>query len=106
MTANSDQFKADLKKLSTQGVSLFNAMQVEQHPERMEAHFNNVLKKDYAAFVNTLPSFIHAYQPWYSAAQELIRRFMPGRLTDFINLYEPVKNRKEIRPDNYVIEVT
>lgn len=104
MTVNSELLKADLKRLSAQGVSLFNAMQAEQYPERMEAHFATVLKKDYTAFVKTLPSFIHAYQPWYSAAQEVIRRFLPGRLADFTNLYEPAKNRKDIRPDTYVIE--
>lgn len=104
MTTASDQLKADLKVLGAQAVQLFNAMQVEQYPDRMEAHFAKVLKKDYAAFLKTLPSFAHAYQPWYGTAQAVIRRFLPGRLADFTALYEPVKNRREIRPDNYVIE--
>ncbi|SDF72951.1 hypothetical protein SAMN05216464_1273 [Mucilaginibacter pineti] len=104
MKTASDQLKADLKALTAQAVQLFNAMQVEQYPDRMEAHFANVLKKDYAVFLKTLPSFAHTYQTWYATAQGVIRRFLPGRITDFTSLYEPAKNRKEIRPDNYVIE--
>jgi hypothetical protein len=104
MTTAREQIKADLKRLSNQGVNLFNAMQVEQFPENMETHFTQVLRKDYQAFLNTLPVFAQEYQIWYSAAQAVIRQFLPGRLQDFINLYEQPKGRKEIRPDNYVIE--
>lgn len=104
MKASSEYLKAELKKLGNQGVSLYNAMQVEQYPDRMQSHFTNVLKKDYPSFVKTLPSFNHTYQSWYSAAQAVIRRFMPARLNDFISLYESPKGRKEIRSDNYVIE--
>ncbi len=103
MTAT-DQIKTELKRLSNLGVNLFNAMQVEQFPENMEHHFKHVLKKDYQAFVATLPAFTQAYQGWYSAAQAVISRFLPGRLADFTGLYEQPKGRKDIRPDNYVIE--
>lgn len=103
MTAT-DQIKNELKKLSSQGVNLFNAMQVEQYPENMEHHFTHVLKKDFQAFVKTLPIFTQAYQSWYSAAQTIIRQLLPGRLADFTALYEQPKVRKEIRADNYVIE--
>lgn len=99
-----DQIKNEIKKLTSQGVNLFNAMQAEQHPERMKQHFEQVLKKDYNAFVQTLPSFYHSYQSWYSAAQMIIRKFLPGRLQDFMALYEAAKARKDIRQDNYVIE--
>ena len=99
-----EQIKNELKKLTAQGVSLFNAMQAEQHPDRMKAHFEQVLKRDYTAFVNSLPSFNHAYQSWYSSAQAVIKKLLPGRLADFISLYEQPKGRKEIRQDNYVIE--
>lgn len=99
-----DQIRNEIKKLTSQGVNLFNAMQAEQHPERMNEHFEQVLKKDFHAFVKTLPSFVHAYQPWYSTAQAVIKKFLPGRLQDFVSLYEAPKGRKEIRQDNYVIE--
>jgi hypothetical protein len=101
---STEQIKAELKRLSNQGVNLFNAMQVEQFPENMEHHFTNVLKKDYQGFVNTLPVFTQAYQAWYSTAQAVIKQFLPGRLADFTGLYEQPKGRKEIRADNYVIE--
>ncbi|OKS84580.1 hypothetical protein [Mucilaginibacter polytrichastri] len=103
MTAT-DQIKTELKKLANQGVNLFNAMQVEQYPGNMEHHFTNVLKKDYQSFVKTLPVFSQAYQPWYSAAQSVVRQFLPGRIADFTGLYEQPKGRKEVRADNYVIE--
>jgi hypothetical protein len=45
MSTARDQIKADLKRLSNQGVNLFNAMQVDQFPENMESHFTQVLKK-------------------------------------------------------------
>ncbi|WDF77129.1 hypothetical protein PQ469_24905 [Mucilaginibacter sp. KACC 22773] len=103
MTAT-EQIKTELKRLSNQGVNLFNAMQVEQFPEKMEQHFTQVLKKDYQSFVKTLPIFTQAYQGWYSATQAVVRQFLPGRLADFNGLYEQPKGRKEIRADNYVIE--
>lgn len=103
MTAT-EQIKTEIKRLSNQGVNLFNAMQVEQYPENMEHHFTHVLKKDYQTFIKTLPNFTQAYQSWYSEAQAVVRRFLPGRLADFTALYEQPKGRKEIRADNYVIE--
>jgi hypothetical protein len=101
---STEQIKAELKRLSNQGVNLFNAMQVEQFPENMEHHFTHVLKKDYQTFVKSLPVFTQAYQTWYSSAQSVIKKFLPDRYADFTALYEQPKGRKEIRPDNYVIE--
>lgn len=68
MTTTRDQIKADLKRLSNEGVNLFNAMLVEQFTEKMESHFTLVLKKDYQAFLKTLPVFAQEYQIWYSSA--------------------------------------
>jgi hypothetical protein len=99
-----EHFKKDLTRLHNQGVNLINAMQVEQFPAEMEAHFTNVLKKDFAAFRQGLPSFNSTYQAWYSEAQLVISQYLPGRLSDFNSLYEPQKGRKEIRKDNYNIE--
>lgn len=99
-----DYFKKDLTRLHNQGVSLINAMQVEQFPNEMEAHFTNNLKKDFAAFKKELPVFCHTYQAWYSEAQLVIGQYLPARLNDFNSLYEPQKGRKDIRKDNYVIE--
>jgi len=90
-------------RLHNTGVSLINAMQVEQFPGEMEAHFTNVLKKDFKTFVQGLPKFAEAYQAWYSEAQVVIAHYLPGRLHDFASLYE-LKGRKEIRKENYVIE--
>jgi len=98
-----EQLKNELTRLHNLGVNLINAMQVEQFPGEMEAHFTNNLKKDFNAFRQNLPNFANTYQAWYSEAQAVIARFLPGRISDFTSLYE-TKGRKEIRKDNYVIE--
>lgn len=101
---STEHFKKELTRLHNQGVNLINAMQVEQFPAEMEAHFTNTLKKDFAAFRQGLPVFNSAYQAWYSEAQLVISQYLPGRLTDFNSLYEPQKGRKEVRKDNYTLE--
>lgn len=103
MITSLERFRTDFKKLSAQGVNLFNAMHVEQFPDRTEAHVKNVLNRDYDVFKKSLPVFSSAYQAWYSEAQLIIKLFLPDRLNDFTSLYE-AKGRKEIKQDNYVIE--
>ncbi|WEA01783.1 hypothetical protein [Mucilaginibacter sp. SJ] len=98
-----EQLKNEMTRLYNTGVNLINAMQVEQFPAEMEAHFTNVLKKDFGHFRQNLPKFSDTYQAWYSEAQIVIAKYLPGRLNDFTSLYE-IKGRKEIRKDNYVIE--
>ncbi|SDE62639.1 hypothetical protein SAMN05216464_10812 [Mucilaginibacter pineti] len=104
MKTGFDQFSADLKRLSAQGVGLFNAMQNEQFPQKTAAHVTQVLKQDYTAFQKKLPSFAHEYQAWYSEALTFLRLLLPDRVADFARLYETPKTRKEVRPENYVIE--
>jgi hypothetical protein len=99
-----DQFKADLKVLTDNGIYLWNAIRNEQIPEVIEDHFKNVLKIDYEKFAKSLPVFKTAYQPWYSQALAMIKLLMPERLTDFSRLYEVPKGRKSITKENYVIE--
>jgi hypothetical protein len=43
------------------GGNLINALLAELLPDRMEAPFTNVLKKDYAAFTRSLPVFPTGY---------------------------------------------
>jgi hypothetical protein len=99
-----DQFKADLKVLTDNGIHLWNAIRNEQIPEVIEDHFKNVLKMDYEKFAKSLPVFKNAYQPWYAQALAMIKLLMPERLTDFSRLYEVPKGRKTISKENYVIE--
>jgi hypothetical protein len=104
MKADFEVYKTELKKLIEKGVLLKSAMQNEQFPEMVEAHFVNELKLDYKKYAATWPVFSAAYQPWYSQAMELVRLALPSRLTDFISRYETPKGRKEVTQDNYVIE--
>ena len=43
------------------------------------------------------------YQTWYSKSLEIIKVFLNDRLQEFINQYEPVKNRKALSLLNYTI---
>lgn len=104
MKTNLEKFRKDLDLLVAQGINLLNAMNVEQYPKNMETHFQTVLKKDFAEFTRTLPSFVNVYQSWYSEAQIIIKLFLPDRLEDFKSLYESPKMRKEVKQENYVIE--
>lgn len=102
--SHTQELQTDIKRLHNQGVNLVNALQVAIFPAELEAHFTNVLKKDFQDFKKSLPVFATTYQAWYSEAQVIIKRFLPLRLNDFIALYEPQRTRKEIRQDNYTIE--
>lgn len=104
MKANFEQYKTELKDLIARGILLKSAMQNEQYPEAVEAHFTNELKLDYQKHKLSWPVFSTAYQPWYSQAMELIRLMLPVRLADFISYYQTPKGRKYVTQENYVIE--
>lgn len=71
-----NDIKASIKRLHAQGVALLNAMRDETFPEQMEAHFTQVLKKDYQEFEKGLPVFKSAYQAWYSETQAVVKRYL------------------------------
>ncbi len=44
------------------------------------------------------------YPMWYTEASEVVRRLLPDRLDEFISLYKPSANRKEVTVHNYSIQ--
>jgi hypothetical protein len=105
MTTNLDRYKKDLDALLETGHELLSAMQAQALPEEYErALAKHVGKKKAAETINSLPSFLDQYQPWYSEAKSLIRQLLPDRLEDLVRHYEKPKPRKEITWENYRIE--
>lgn len=107
MISNLDKYKKDLDTLIDNGVDLLNAMQYECQPDEFETQAKKIIKdKDkYDKFVKTLPKFNEGYQQWYSESLIVIKLLLPGRLGDFIRLFEkPKTQRKAISYENYVVE--
>jgi hypothetical protein len=99
MGSNLDRYKKDLDSLLATGKDLQDAMQVECFPAQVRA-----LRKEDSDLFKNLPSFLDAYQPWYSQAKALVRQLLPDRLSDFVGHYEKPKTRKDIDYENYTIE--
>jgi hypothetical protein len=106
MISNLDKYKMDLDRLIAEGGSLFNAMLQEFSPDEFQVSLKNNFKtkKKIDAFIKELPSFTEEYQKWYSEALVLLGQLLPGRVSDFMKLYEKAKNRKTLTFGNYVIE--
>ena len=105
---NLELYKKDLEKLIAFGVQLLNALQYESYPlefkKNLKKEFEEKTEEELNEFINNLPSFKYSYQEWYSEALSLIQIIIPNRLSDFIRLFQPSKNRKRIDYKNYVIE--
>lgn len=106
MKSQIQRYKKDFQDLKDLGFRLELRMQVDLFPEEMrrqiEAH-PDYSSDSFENFVASLPNFNKAYQSWYSDSLSLIRQLLPERASDFVNLYEPARNRKEIQFGNYVM---
>lgn len=108
--SNLDKYKTELADLVKQGFHLFNAMQWECYPEEYRKSFAKnfpgvrSIGKKFSDHYKKLPSFKRDYQKWYSEARAVVKLLLPDRVSDFVNLYEKPKGRKEITVANYVIE--
>ena len=101
---NVDRYKRDLGALLNKGSQLHNAMQHECSPQEFARFVKKSVGDKAEEFIQALPSFEDAYQPWYSEAKALIRQLLPDRLSDFTRFYEKPKSRKDITYENYTIE--
>jgi len=80
------------------------AMQAECLPEDFRRAVKEAHGKKAAEILESLPSFIDGYQPWYSEAKALVKQVLPDRLDDFVRHYEKPKPRKDITYESYRIE--
>jgi hypothetical protein len=103
MKSNIEKYKIELAALVERGRILHLAMQHECHKEDFEKVFRASMKEGFDAAIKNLPTFSKGYQKWYSEAHAVIKQLIPDRLSDFVQLYEKPKNRKEIVYGNYVI---
>ena len=101
---NIDRYKKDLDALTDKGLQLHNAIQHECSPQEFARVVKESLGDKAEEFIQSLPSFMHEYQPWYSEAKALVRQLLPDRLSDFTRYYEKPKSRKNITFENYTIE--
>ena len=101
---NIDRYKKDLDALIDKGGQLHYAMRHECSPQEFARVGKESLGDKAEEFIQSLPSFMDEYQPWYSEAKALVRQLLPDRLSDFARYYEKPKSRKSLTYENYTIE--
>jgi len=104
MITNLDRYKKDLESLLATSEVLFMSLQRYCYEERFEESAKKQLGREAKQYLDSLPNFKKAYQPWYSEAKTLIKQLLPDRLDDFVRHYEKPKPRKDITFENYRIE--
>jgi hypothetical protein len=104
MISNLERYKKDLDSLLTNGELLSMSLQHECYGEEFEKAVKDQLGGKAKEYLDSLPKFSKAYQPWYSEAKSLIKQLLPDRLADFVRHYEKPKPRRDINFENYRIE--
>jgi hypothetical protein len=105
--SNIERYKNDFEKLLKQGELVFEALSRYAYGDEYDQAILKAFKGDkkkQKTFLEAVPDFKSAYQPWYSEAIALLKQLLPDRLTDFIRLYEKPKGRKDLGFENYRIE--
>jgi hypothetical protein len=104
--SNIERYKNDLKALVDEGALLHDAIQMECFPSECMAELKRLapVGTDVDGHVKSLPVFAQSYQQWYSEAKALVKQLLPDRLQDFVNHYEPPKNRKQLNAESYRIQ--
>ena len=103
MHNNASRLKNDLEKLIELGKELEVSMLLECYPDEVNAELANLHGKKADNYIASLPDFNSKYESWYSEAKALLSQLLPGRVADFVQHYEPAKNRKEIDYTTYRI---
>lgn len=103
MNSNIDRFKKDLVKLLILGKSLENSMIFNCNKKEATKTFKERYGEKFKEVIDNLPDFNHKYERWYSESKVLLKQLLPDRLEDFIQHYEPARNRKDISYSTYRI---
>lgn len=104
MISNLERYKKDLERLLTAGNTLHMSLKHYCYQQEFEKLVKNQIGEKAKEYLDSLPRFTKAYQPWYSEAKTLIKQLLPDRLDDFVRHYEKPKSRKDINGENYRIE--
>lgn len=105
--SNIERYKVDFDKLLKQGELVLEALSRYAYGEKYDQAILEAFKGDkrkQKSFLEGVPDFKTAYQPWYSESISLLKQLLPDRLADFIRLYEKPKGRKGLGFENYRIE--
>lgn len=104
MISNLERYRKDLDSLLTRGEELDLSLKHYCFKSEFEESIKKQLGEKSKAYLDSLPHFNQAYQPWYSEAKAVVKQLLPDRLDDFIRHYERPKSRKEITLETYRIE--
>lgn len=103
MILNLERYKKDLEGLIHTGEKLLHSIQQKHNPELYKKNeWKEKLEKKNID-VKKLPDFFREYQNWYTEALVFIKRLIPDREGDFVELYKAPKNRKTLTNENYKI---
>jgi hypothetical protein len=99
MSSNLDRFTADLDKLTSLSDEMLVdlSFQQERTTGSIQKEYEELAKK-------TAGSFEKNYQIWYTQACAVVRQLLPGRLTEFVQLYHGDGKRKTIDVTTYHIQ--
>jgi len=103
MPSNLDRFKTDLEKLIEFGHKLKISMYLITHPKEITKQIKEGHGDKSQEFIDSLPHFNSEYERWYSESIAVLRQLLPDRVEDFIQHYEPARNRKDITYTTYRI---
>ncbi len=100
---NLEKYKADLKRLVSEGTNLHAKLVLETKRD-YAVKYKKSNPDEYKVLLKLIPQFSGQYQHWYSEAYELIRQLLPSRLGDFEEYYKGKGTRKEITYASYTIK--
>ena len=104
MILNLEKYKKDLKELIHIGKTLLYSIHQKHNPELYKKNeWKEKLEKK-KIDMKKLPDFRREYENWYTESLAVVKRLIPGRENDFVELYKKSKNRKTITNENYRIK--
>ena len=103
MTSNLERYRKDLEELIRTGQKLGHFINKKYNPKSYKKIKRKKELKEKNIDVKNLPNFRDGYQNWYTESLAIIKRLIPDRESDFVELYKKPKNRKKITNENYRI---
>ena len=103
MISNLERYRKDLEELIRTGKKLGHFINKKYDPKSYNTEKKKKKLKEQNIDVKNLPNFHNEYQNWYTESLVIIKRLIPERESDFVELYKKPKNRKKINQENYRI---
>ena len=103
MILNSEKYKKDLEDLIHKGKNLLYSIHQKYNPEPYKKNEQKEKLEKKNIDIKKLPDFRREYENWYTESLAVVKRLIPDRESDFVELYKKSKNRKTITNENYRI---